>query len=122
MGIKELAQRAAARAIDATGNLASTVVYKSYQSVTTNVSTGIASTVYTSYNVKAVEVDFETRQVDGQVVQPTDKKFLIATNHLPDSLTPTKNDVIVQGGFSWNIQRYPKDPAGALYQFHVRKS
>jgi hypothetical protein len=123
VGIRETFQKGAKTVITAFGNVAVSTNYVAIASTGAyNASAGTVTVARTTVGgVKVIFDVFTIQEMDGADIRPEDKKALIAGKDL-STITPSVEDSIVEGGVEWNVVRVFLDPAGALYQFQVRRS
>lgn len=126
MGLRETVQAAAATAVKAVGNIAVSSTYESFVSATYNTSSGVDAIAYAStHDVMVIFSDFRIEQIDGQTIKAEDKIALIPQASI-SGIEPKENDRVVHGypasAIAWRVQKVNVDPAGALYQLHVRKA
>lgn len=120
MGLKDDIQTAVDDAFQTSlGDLVENVTYQNAGVPTYDPATGTTNRAEASFTVLGVFVEFQTKDIDGEVVKPKDKQFLFAAK--PVSFVPTVNDRIVQAdGTSWEVFMLKDDPAGAHYNCFVR--
>lgn len=123
MGLRETIQKAAAAAIAATGNIAVSANYEVFATTVYSASAGTASTtVSTVEGVKVVIEDWSVYLVDGQHIQPNDRKAIIAANAI-SGVTPSPQDRLTMAASTevWQVVRAMTDPASAAWTLQVRR-
>jgi len=129
MGLRETIQTVASTAIGAVGNIA---VISTYVSVTNESAydpgSDIAQIQGTEYvDIPIVYTDFTDEELqEGEDIQSTDQKVLIAANDLVTStsvkVTPVVGDRIHKTAIDhWRVQSKNIDPADALWILQVRQ-
>ena len=122
MGLRSTIQKAAKSAVAATGDIAVSTNYHSLSSTLTyDASAGTNTVSYST--VAGVSVTFEVfslSQIDGQNIQPEDKRALVPAKSI-SSITPKVNDQIKQSGQTWEVQGVRVGPAGALWDLQIRR-
>lgn len=121
-GYRELAQRLVGVALNKQlGDIPQPVVFRSMSPGAYNPTTGVAGATFGSTAVaRALLARFDAKDIDGNVVKPTDQKVLIAAVDLP-GVAPKTADKIGISGVDWLVQRVLLDPTGALHVLHVRR-
>ena len=77
---------------------------------------------YTDYATKAVMLDFETKEIDGERILSTDSRAFVSAQGL--TIEPTNKDLLVVGNDVYTIVvPKPLRPASdvVLYELQVRK-
>lgn len=123
MGLRDVFRTAAQTAAAAFGDVFSSVQYTTMGSTVYDASAGVASTTSTDYVVSMVFTTYSQFEIDGTKILPTDVKALIPQVNLTP--TPTMNDEVmrIEAGASvfYEIVNIQQDPAGALWEFQLRK-
>lgn len=120
MGLLSDAQSATAQAFVAIGDLLTSVTYRHITPGAYNPATGTQTPTVTTQSVSVLLVDYATREIDGQVIQPGDQKALCPQSYL--SPAPALLDEIVVGSDTWAVVRVAKDPASATWELQVRRA
>ncbi len=124
MGLRDTFKKAAQTAFQAAGDVKETAYYYQRGSVVYNVSTGIASATDSQYVVSMIFSNYNQREIDNESILPTDVRGMIPQNKMTP--TPKMDDYIrrVESGSSvtYEIRNIVTDPAGALWEFQLRKA
>lgn len=122
MGLRDAVQSAVKSAVAATGDIAVSTNYEVMASATYDASAGTYTAARSTVaGVSIIFDEFKIMEVDGETVKPEDKKALVPAKSI-STVTPDVNDRIFESGVVWNVQGVRLDPAGALYELHVRKN
>ncbi len=120
MGLRETFQKAARTAIQAFGDVGVSSNYQSYSTATYNASAGTYTPTYSTVaGVTIIFADFTIEEIDNVEIKANDKKALIAALDI-STVTPAAEDLIIQGGKTWEVVSAKVDPADALWQIQVR--
>jgi hypothetical protein len=76
----------------------------------------------TPYTNKGFVDSFDTEEIDGSLIKRTDRKISILGASLATGIIPEPGDEIIAEGSTFTIvsDGVSRDPAGALYECHVR--
>lgn len=123
MGLRDTLQKAAQAVIAATGDIAETSVYLAFGSSTYNASAGSAVVAMaTTESVPVIFDVFHFREIDGEAIQPGDRKAIIAALDLPGVSPSVRDQIRLSNGEVWRVHSTESDPAGAHYMLHVRRA
>ena len=122
MGLLETVQNAADSAIKGAGNLGRIATYVSVTNPTPFDPgvTAVAPTETNSTLNNVIKVDFNQKEIDGQVVLQEDFKLIVSNVAL--GVTPTKSDYFILESARFRVVGWKTDPADAAYIFHVRSA
>lgn len=121
MGLRETLRKAAQTAIAATGNVAVSANYASFQSTSYDVSTGTVAPTFTSVEgISIILSEFAFEVIDGETIQPEDQKAMIAARTI-STVTPKPKDRITKSGETWEVVKAMTDPAEAAWVLHIRR-
>ena len=89
----------------------SSIGFQAYDNVT-----GLYSTNDETDTVSLVQYDFNTINVDGEVVKKGDTRLLIQESELNEE----SYKFITVGTKKWTVKNVERDPSGSIRIFHVR--
>lgn len=129
MGLREIVQAAASTAIGAVGNIAIASTYVSVENESAyDPGSDIVQIQGTEYeDIPIIYTDFTDEELqEGDDIQSTDQKVLIAANDLVTSasvkITPVVGDRIHKTATDhWRVQSKNVDPADALWILQIRQ-
>lgn len=122
MGLTTALRGAAEAAVVAFGDLTTAATYHSYgtsiysPTAGTETESGGADTAVE----KMLIVDYEYKEIDGEIIKKGDENALIPYNFL--TTTPKEADYLTISGTIRQVQGVRYDPAKALWDLQVRKS
>lgn len=121
MTLKDDFRTAARAAVGAVGDIAVSTTYLAFASASYDASAGSeVATFGTRTGVLVIFDEFRLVEVDGRAVRPEDKRALIPAANI-SGITPGLNDRILHDGQSWQVVNVRTDPAGVLWEFHIRR-
>lgn len=120
MGLFETVQAGVATAFNAIGNLITVVTYIRKNAETYDPVTGVLTASDTTFTIpKAAIVQFDDKEIDGDIVKTNDCIVLFAGNIL--TFVPAITDIMTFDGKTWNVKRNLPAPKGLLNKVHVRE-
>jgi hypothetical protein len=117
MSLKALVKSMVKVALDITGDLKTTVVYRRVVSAY-NPAVGAVTTTVTTVSLIGVLYSYESDQIDNKTVFATDKQFLFEADLI--DFEPSLNDEVLISTSTWQVQGKTKDPAGATWILQLR--
>lgn len=121
MGLKDTIKSAVGSGFTALGDLKTTVTFKTHTANPSyNPTTQAISESSTSVSVTGVLARYNRRQIDGQVIQPNDQKFLFLQSAI--TFSPTLIDSVIISGAEWQVIDVSKDPADAIWVMQIRQA
>ena len=119
MGLKATIAGAVAAGFAALGDLREDVTYRSLTAGTYNPTTGAVTRTETSTAISGVFMEYSKREIDGQQIQPHDRKFICQQAAFAG--TPQLTDRLIRSDASnWEIIWVKEDPAHATWELQVR--
>jgi len=126
MGLRDTFSKAAQTAFTAAGDVPETVWYYSFAQGTSiyDVSSGTASTVQPATMTSMIFENYKTNEMYNEGIEPTDVKGMVPQAYI-SGIDPSPKDYImrVESGASvrYDVMDIMQDPAGALWEFQLRK-
>jgi len=111
---------AATAAINAVGDLATTISYSRKSDATYNTTTGALTRTTTTESVSGVIMDYDDTAMNSQAIAVGDRKVLIPGNEF-SAITPEQGDELTISGDTFVVIRASTDAAQALWTLQVRK-
>ena len=111
---------AAAAAVSAVGDVATTISYTRKSGGSYNATTGALTVTSTTESVSGVVMDYSDRELNNQSIAVGDRKVLIPGNNFT-AITPETGDEMTIGGETYVVIRASVDAAGALWTLQARK-
>ncbi len=122
MGLRDTFKNAAKSIVTAFGDVGVSTVYAQFSSATYNASAGsVGETFASTAGVIVIIETFTAAQIDGQNVQPNDKKVLIPAKNI-SGIVPKPADRVHVSTDVWNVVDVKVDPAEALWELQVRRA
>jgi len=101
-------------------SIAENVRYARASAITYNPETGAPNRTSVTVPLKAWFTSFEERQIDGNNVQPGDKRLTFAVLDLP--FEPSLNDTVTdEAGEIWEVMNFKIPPPKILFILQVRR-
>lgn len=121
MTLKGAVERATGLAMKSMDSIRKTATFQRKSSGSYDpVSGSVTSVVEESSEVRVVFHDYRDREVDGNIVQPGDRKVILERNQV--SQRPQLVDELVVGAETWKIINVVGDEEGPIYHLHVRQA
>ena len=118
--LAEAFQAAAAAAVSAVGDLATSITYNQKSDATYDTSTGVLTRTTVSETVSGIIESYSDRAMNNQAIAVGDRKVVIPGSSF-SSISPEQGDEMVIGGETFVVVRALIDAARALWTFQVRK-
>ena len=118
--LAEAFQAAAAAAVSAVGDLATSITYNQKSNATYNASTGVLTRTTVSETVSGIVESYSDKAMNNQTIAVGDRKVVIPGSSF-SSISPEQGDEMVIGGETFVVVRAAIDAARALWTFQVRK-
>ena len=118
--LAEAFQAAAAAAVSAVGDLATSITYNQKSNATYNASTGVLTRTTVSETVSGIVESYSDKAMNNQTIAVGDRKVAIPGSSF-SSISPEQGDEMVIGGETFVVVRAAIDAARALWTFQVRK-
>lgn len=122
MTLRNAIRKATKMALAAQGSIAVPVTYQRVGSTTVNTDTGQHTrNVLASYSIpEAFFTSYKEREIDGNNVQPADKRMTVDAKHI--TLDPALHDYVVDDqGVTWEVINFKIPPPRVILIFQVRR-
>jgi len=113
-------QAAAAAAVNAVGDLATSITYNQKSDATYDASTGMLTGTTVSEIVSGIVESYSDKAMNNQAIAVGDRKVVIPGSSF-SSISPEQGDEIVIEGETFVVVRAAIDAARALWTFQIRK-
>lgn len=121
MSLRALLQSAVHTAIEAIGDLSTLITYIDKSDEVYDPATGVLTANDVTYeNVLSAVVSFQDDEVDGAIVEKTDRKVIFSSLDL--TITPRNQDIIMIDGIEWNIRRILSPVSNVMHVLHIRET
>lgn len=117
MGLKQILKNVAAIALEALDDLYVPAKYFTTLGENFNSATGENVIQKAAYEIKGAIVNYGIKEIDGDIIEKTDFKFLVPAKVL--LIGPKVNDVIKISNIDYVVKHFRKDPADALWIFQM---
>ncbi len=74
----------------------------------------------TTHSARGFIDDYRDSQVDGTIVRRGDRRVTLLGATISPPVAPKTNDRVTIEGFTFDVQKVRRDPAGATYELQVR--
>ena len=125
MGLRDTIQKAAATAIAAVGDIATTPTYVSVDDSNYDPTLNVVIVRGTSQVISLGMIfsDYKSDQIDGESIRQFDEQALIPANNLTVTTQPKEGDRLHKTTTDqWKVVSVKGDAAGALWILQVRKT
>jgi len=113
-------QAAAVAAVNAVGDLATSITYNQKSDATYDASTGMLTGTTVSEIVSGIVESYSDKAMNNQAIAVGDRKVVIPGSSF-SSISPEQGDEIVIEGETFVVVRAAIDAARALWTFQIRK-
>lgn len=118
MTIRDRFVAAADRLFERFASVAIAATYRRTVPGSYNPTTGATGAGTVTVSVATILDNWKQDQIDGTIVKVGDRIAKIRANQL--GFEPSADDEITMQGRRWMVMRYSTDPAGVVYDVHVR--
>lgn len=119
MSFRSLIQSVSKTGFNAAGDIPVAATYERHALGNYDPAIGELARITSVYAVDAFIFGYKAIEIDGEAVKPNDQRALIRQAQLP--VQPETTDTLIIHGLEWGIVGISQDPAGATWEFQLRR-